>query len=65
MIFVLGVPKVLCKVVHFFLKFHRGNRNQKLGKVKKFQVYGSSKDFLSKGQTPWGGGGWFHSPQSL
>ena len=40
-IFVLGVPKVLSEGVNkIFLKtFHRGIRNQKFGKVKKFQVW--------------------------
>ena len=50
--FLLGVPKVLSEGVNkIFLKkkIHMGIRNQKLGKVKNFQVW-MPEDFLSKGQ---------------
>ena len=48
--FCTGCPKVLSECVDkfFWKKFHRGIRNQKLGKVEKFQVWVVRK-FLSKG----------------
>ena len=52
-IFLYGCPKSAvrgCKQNFFKKKNHRGIRNQKLGIVKNFQVYGLPKDLLSKGQ---------------